>query len=97
MKARAQKEIMAGVSNLHLVDKDDTLIKSGLTSSYAPITGDIANQLITSLQAQVASLTEQNQDLREQLSQEREHSREQAGRITDLVLTLAKKIENDMH
>ena len=95
MKARAQREIMAGVSNLHVIDTDESPIKPAAKGSASTV-GDIANQLILSLQTQVNFLTEQNQELRQQLSQEREHSRAQADRITGLVITLAKKIEGGL-
>jgi DNA replication protein DnaC len=55
---------------------------------------ELANLLIANLQAQVASLTAQNQDLREQLRQERQHNRAQADRITELAADMAKLASN---
>ena len=81
---------MAGISNLHVVDTAETPMKSAFARGSASTTGDIANQLIASLQTQVASLAEQNHDLRQQLSREREHSRAQADRITEMASEMAK-------
>ena len=54
---------------------------------------DIANQYIASMRAQIASLSEQNQDLRQQLNLEREYGRTQADRITTLAADMAKLAE----
>lgn len=58
---------------------------------------DITARFIDSLQGQISALTEQNQNLREQLNQERQHSREHADRITELAADLAKLANNAQH
>ena len=56
---------------------------------------DITAQFISSLQAQLDALTEQNRDLREQLNQERMHIREQADKLSDLAAQLAELARNN--
>ena len=97
MNSRMQREIIAGVTNLHVADKDETVVKplKGATeNTTTSSSAELAAQYIATLREQVTSLAEQNQELRRQLNEEREHSRAQAERITGLVMTLAKKIEN---
>lgn len=54
----------------------------------------ISTQFIASLQGQINTLTEQNKDLREQLNQERQHSRAQADKITELATDMARLANN---
>jgi Na+/phosphate symporter len=54
----------------------------------------VVNQLTDSLQAQIANLQEQNRDLREELSREREHSRTQADRMTEMAADLVRLTNN---
>lgn len=54
----------------------------------------ISTQFIASLQEQINTLTEQNQDLREQLNLERQHSRAQADKITELATDMAQLANN---
>ena len=54
----------------------------------------ISTQFIASLQEQINTLTEQNQDLREQLNLERQHSRAQADKITELATDMARLANN---
>jgi len=56
---------------------------------------DIVNRFTASLQGQIATLTEQNQDLRNQLNDERTHSREQADKLSDLAAQLAELTRNN--
>lgn len=55
----------------------------------------LSSKFIESLQNQIQTLTEQNQDLREQLNQERIHSREQSNKVISLAEQLAKLNENN--
>lgn len=86
-------------NTLYIEVDGENLIKSAFdkdkpTTTTTTAVDDITAQFIASLQGQIATLTEQNQDLREQLNQEREHSRTQADRITDLATEMAKLAGN---
>lgn len=54
----------------------------------------LSTQFIASLQGQINTLTEQNRDLREQLNLERQHSRVQSDKITELATDMARLTNN---
>lgn len=86
--------------NVTYIETDgENLIKSTFSnathSNMSTNTGDsMAVQFIASLQGQIDTLIEQNRDLREQLNQERQHSRVQADKITELATDMARLANN---
>jgi len=57
-------------------------------------TNNIKDKLIETLQQQIDTLTDQNTELLKQLDSEREHSRQQSDRISDLAEKLAELTRN---
>ena len=77
----------------------ENLIKTAFNKTKSSISSttsvdDITSQFIASLQYQIANLTEQNQELRELIKQEREYNHTQANRITELAIEMAQIAEN---
>lgn len=78
------------------VDRIDNVDNSENGSvDYIDQVDSLSSKFIESLQGQIKTLTEQNQDLREQLNQERTHSREQSNKVISLAEQLAKLNENN--
>ena len=87
-------------NTVYIENDGESLIKSAFireqpSTEYVNRATTITAQYINSLQKQVEQLSEQNEDLRIQLNKERDHSREQTDKLSNLAAQLAELTRNN--
>ena len=85
--------VYISVDGINLVKT--AFLKDSLTTNSVNQLSTMTTQYMTSLQNQIDFLAEQNQDLREQLNKERDHSREQTDKLSNLAAQLAELTRNN--
>ena len=85
--------IKQAFNKLNIVNPIDK-VDDNKTTTIVNQVDDVKLQLMDSLQSRIDSLIEQNRDLREQLNKEREYSREQTDKLSNLVAQFAELSRN---
>jgi len=84
-------------NGIKLIKSAFNTTKSSISSTSTKVVGvdDLSIEIIKDLRSQMANVMGQNKDLLEQLKIEREHSREQADKLSELASQLAELNRNN--